>query len=262
MAAQQFTVEDDRTKPPAPAPSGSSWMRGCLIGCLGVGVVLLVLGVIATIWVARNWRDWAADSMSVAIKQGVDQTDLPAEEKAQVKVEIDRGVNLFREGKISSEQGSRLVQEALNSPLMLALGASAAEKKYLDSSGLSDEEKAEGKVTLQRFLRGIIDKKIDQQTADQVLSHVSDKQPNGQPKFRDKVRDEELRAFFTDAKKAADDAKIPEQLPTFDPSDEIKRIIDQAMSGPAPAAVPPLEPAPPAEAPAPAEPSTQPEAEN
>ena len=41
--------------------------------------------------------------------------------------------------------------------------------------------------------------------------------------------DAEIRAFLAAAKAEADKANIPEEPVEFDPSDEIKRIIDKAM---------------------------------
>ena len=45
------------------------------------------------------------------------------------------------------------------------------------------------------------------------------------------MSDEELRAFFKEAKAQADAAQIPPEPEDIDPSDELKRIIDQAMNG-------------------------------
>jgi hypothetical protein len=240
MTANQFTVEDDRYRDEPPVRS-TNWLKGCLLGCLAVVVVLLIVGTVAAIYIARNWKGWVASSMSMGIKQGIDATDLPAEEKAQIKVEVDRGVELFRDGRMSGEQAAMLVQKAMNSPLMTAIVTTAVEKKYLDRSGLNDEEKAAARVTLPRFVRGMIDEKIPQQAQDAAFRHVGEKQPNEQWKFREKLSDEDLRAFLTEAKKAADEAEIPEQPQAVDPSEEVKRIIDEAMAGPPADAAPPLE---------------------
>jgi hypothetical protein len=255
MADQQFTVEDDRYNE-APPERKSNWLKGCLLGCLGVVIVLLILGTVATIFIARNWRGWFASSMSAGIKQGIDESDLPAEEKAQIKVEVDRGVELFRDGRMSGQQAALLVEKVMNSPLMTAIVTTAAEKNYLEPSGLSAEEKAEARVTLPRFVRGMIDNKIDQQARDAAFQHVGERQPNNQWQFRENISDADLRAFLAEAKRAADEAQVPEQPEAVDPSDEVKRIIDEAMMGM------PVEPAPPLEIPPPAEEPPAPEAES
>jgi hypothetical protein len=219
-------------------------MKGCLIGCLATVVVLLLLGTVATIWISRNWRTWFSAGATQAVNQAIDSSELPAEEKQQIKAEVDRFFVGFREGRVSMEQFGQLVQEFAESPLVTTLVASAVETKYLNKSGLSDQEKADAKITLQRFLRGSIDNDIDRQSIDAALEHVADKQPDRNWKFRDKVTDDEIRDFLAEAKKAADEAQIPEQPQEFDPSDEVKRIIDEAMMEPAAAEIeisPPME---------------------
>jgi hypothetical protein len=98
-------------------------------------------------------------------------------------------------------------------------------------------------------MRGVIDNRINQASVDAALSHVATKQPNNQWEFRDKVTDEQIRAFVVDAKKAADDAGIPAEPQEFDPSDEVKRIIDETLNGPA-NPPPPMEVPPPTKTPA------------
>ena len=258
MATTQFRVEDERD---LQDPSGRrpSWMKGCLIGCLATVVVVLLLGTVATIWIYRNAKDWAAAGISTVVKQGIDQSDLPPQEKDQIKVEIDRAANAFKSGQMSAEQAALLMQNLMESPLMTTLAAAAVEAKYLNKSGLSDEEKAEAKVTLQRFLRGSIDQDISKKSSDAAISHIADRQPDGNYRIRDKFSDADLRAFLAEAKKAADEAQIPEQPQEFDPSDEVKRIIDEALMEPAP---PDIDIPPPMKTPSEAESPTEPTTEN
>jgi hypothetical protein len=248
MPDRQFRVEDDRYQTEPPVKS-NKWAKGCLLGCLAAVIVFLILGAIATFWVSRNWREWIASGATVAVHQSIDDSQLPDEEKKQIKADADRFILGFREGRVSMEQFGLLVQKFAESPLMTTFVASAVETQYLGKSGLSDEEKADARITLQRFMRGVIDNKIDNQTRDRALSNVADRQPDGNWQFRETVTDAEIRAFVTEAKKAADDAQIPPEPPEFDPSDEVKRIIDEVMAMPA-GAPPDGQPAPPSAEPA------------
>src|SRR4051812_15398188 len=67
-----------------------SWWQTCLIGCLGVLAVVLVLGAIGGFWLSRNWRGLVADAGSQVINEGIDSSDLPPQEKAEVKVQVER----------------------------------------------------------------------------------------------------------------------------------------------------------------------------
>ena len=89
----QFRVQDDRFSGAAAVaepPKKRSAMATCLTGCLIVFVVIAVLGIIAIVWISRNWRDWASSFGADALKQTIQQTDLPQEEINDINVQIDR----------------------------------------------------------------------------------------------------------------------------------------------------------------------------
>jgi hypothetical protein len=206
-----------------------SWWQTCLIGCLGVLAVMVVLAVIVGIWVSQHWRGWIADFGGQAINQGIDSSDLPPQEKVEVKVQVDRVAKAFRDGQISNEQASAIVKKLIDSPLMPSFVVMAVERNYFDHSKLSDDEKAAGRQSLKRFARGIFDEKIKEKGIDAVMVHVADRQGGHQWHLRPTVSDEDLRAALNEAKAQADEAGIPEAPPNVDPSDEIKRIIDESL---------------------------------
>lgn len=222
-----------------PKPKRSAWAT-CLIGCLVILVVLLVLGIVLIYWVSRQWRGWAADTGSQVVKEMIAQSELPEQEKVDINIQIDRLATAFRENRISMEQGGQLIQNLVKSPLMTSFMVSAIEKGYFAKSGLSEEEKAAGKITLQRFARGMIDESINGQAIDNAMMHVATKDSNGSWKVRQQLTDAELRAFLDAAKAEADKAGVPAEPEQVDPSDEFKRIIDAALAQPGAA----VEPAP------------------
>ncbi len=219
----RFEIEPNQGEP----RKRSKW-ASCLIGCLiAAGIaVLLMIGV--GIWVARNFRGWAADLSSQAINQSIDSSDLAPQEKIEVKAQVDRVDKAFRDGRISVQQAGTIVQKVMQSPLMPTLVVGAVDKHYFSTSGLSDDEKTEGRLTLKRFARGVIDKKIDEKGIDKVMAHIADRQGNDW-RLRPKVSDDELRAALAAAKADADEAGIAAQPENIDPSDELKKIIDESM---------------------------------
>ncbi len=230
-------------------PPQRGCMRSCLTGCLWMSLVLIIVGGILAWWVSKNWRPWLADFGSDAIKQSLDASDLPAAEKAEIGVEVDRLATAFREGKITLEQSAEIVRQIAQSPLATSLIVSVVDTKYLASSGLSDEEKAAGRTTLRRFARGVIDNKIPEASRDVTLQHLAEKKGEGQWELKDRVTDDELRAFLTAAKADSDVAQIAEEPEVIDPSEELRRIVDEALgvaaAPPAEGAAPAVEPAPP-----------------
>jgi hypothetical protein len=248
MASPTFQIEDDYRRSDVGPRKRSPWV-GCLVGCLVVLGIAVLLAVLAAVWIYRNSRDLFAGMITLGVKQTVEESDLPLEEKAQVKAEIDRAAKAFGDGQLTGEQAAELVQLFVESPLMATIVSSAAEQAHIDKSGLSDEEKAEARVTLRRFLRGAIDGSIDRPTVEVTLSRIGNRQPNNIWRLRSSVSDEDLRKFLEDAKQAADEANVPQDPGTFDPSEEVKRIIDAAIAGQAingpgmdgPVDVPPME---------------------
>jgi hypothetical protein len=222
----------------------SMWAN-CLIGCLVVFGVLVVLGILAAVWVARNMHTWMADMGSMAVNQVISESDLPAEEKNQMREQAARVMNALREKKITLGESGIILQKVMTSPLMPVLVVGGVDRQYLQRSGLTEEEKTQGRQGLKRFARGVVDKKIDEAGIDAVMQHVADRDGEGHWQLRGMVSDEDLRAALTEAKTQADTAGIEADPKDVDPSDELKKIVDNALgeAGPANAApVPPEDP--------------------
>ena len=230
FAADRFQAETPERK--------KSGMSTCLMGCLIVFGIAFILFIIAAVVTYYSWRGWVATPVAMAAKQAITESQLPEEEKVEINAQVDRVANGFREDKISMEKMAELLQKFANSPLMTSVVASVIDTQYLEKSGLTPEEKLEGKKTLRRFLRGAVDHKIDQQGIDAAMMHVADKKPDGQWKIRTQISDDDLKKFLETAKAEADKAGIADEPENFDPSDEVKRIVDEALGG---AAAPPVE---------------------
>jgi hypothetical protein len=205
-----------------------SWVRTCLVGCLIFFVIAAVLLVVLLYWIAQNWRGWASDFGSQVLKQSIEASDLPAQEKQEVQLQVDRVIEAVRDGSLSPEQLATIFEKLAESPVLTTIIVSTAENKYVDPSGLSDEEKAEARVTIHRFVRGATDGDIPEASVEEALTHIADRAGDSW-QLRENVTDEQLRAFLSTAKAKADEAGIPEKSEEFDPSDEVKRIIDEAM---------------------------------
>jgi hypothetical protein len=186
--------------------------------------VLLVLAVLVGVWVSRHWRSWASDLGAVGMKQFVATADLPAAQQQAISEQIDRVADGFKTGRLSVEQMKQIMQDIGKSPLMASIMASAADKKYISKSGLSDEEKVESRKTVRRFARGVIDHKIDREASDATMAHISHRESNGSVQPKQFVSDDELRAFLKEAKEQADKAGIPDQPETIDAAAEFKKL--------------------------------------
>lgn len=223
---------------------------GCLKGCLilaGVMLILLVVGV----WVAsQHWRGWASGFARTTLNESLKQSGLPESEQQEIQVQVERLLTAFQEERLTQAQVERLMDQLADSPLSASVIAFTIEKKYFDDSGLSNEEKQTGRMTLRRCVRGIFDADLSQEDIDAVLGTIGTKQPDGEWELKETLTDEELRTFLAEAKSRADAAGIPETVEEVDPSDEIKRIIDAVLNPEAPETEEPMtDPSTPAEEP-------------
>ena len=62
------------------------------------------------------------------------------------------------------------------------------------------------------------------------MSHVADKEPNGEWRMRQQLSDADLRAALTEAKARADAANVAAEPEDVKPSVELKRIIDETLN--------------------------------
>src|SRR5262245_50863007 len=85
-----------------------SWWQTCLFGCLGVFVVFLVVAVVAGFWLARHGREFLVGLGSHFANRVVDASDLPPQEKVEVKVQVDRIAKAFADRQISNERALEL----------------------------------------------------------------------------------------------------------------------------------------------------------
>jgi hypothetical protein len=232
MASDKFEIE-----PEAEVPRERGCAGGCLKGCFIALLLFIVAFLILGFVVSRNWRDWSASLAEYFIQESLAASNLDPAEKQEIRAELQRPLDALKSGELSREQIKLLGDALLESPLLASLAVTAVETQYFQRSGLSAEEKEAGRIALRRFAHGVIEGKIDEPAMDRVLSHIADRNGN-EWKFHETATDEELRALIATAEQAADKADVPQEVDQIDPSDEIRKVIDQVM-GPGPVGVVP-----------------------
>ena len=221
--ALQTLQEEDYSPPP---PSGC---RNVALGCgCAAGVVLLILVGLGT-WVFLNWKPMAADFTKRVAADAVAKSSLPADDKARILKRINQLADDFKSEKVSFEQLKQVIQKVAESPLLPLGMVMAADDKYLKPSGLSNEEKDEGRRTLQRLARGAFEKSIPQNDTQEVMKLVMEHQPDGSERLKERLTDDELKAFLAKAKEKADAASVPDEDFEVNIADELEKAIDNAL---------------------------------
>jgi len=227
---QQPQHETFSAEQPPAQHAGRGWLPGCLIGCLfafviGVGVCGGVVW-----YVACNVKEIASDMTRGLIVGAVENSELDKEEKQAIIAQVDRVVDKYKSGEISTEDLGRIMEELGESPLFGAIMIYSIEAKYVAPSGLSDEEKEQARVTFQRVLRGVYEERINPNELEPLTEHMTIEMPDGSRQLKESVTDQELRDFLAQCKKKADEAEVPDEPFEVKISEEFRRAVDRALS--------------------------------
>jgi hypothetical protein len=221
-------VNANNAQGPQQPPSGCGGGLKILgIGCL----IILIIGIGIGIYVVTHIKEWAVRGVCKIAEMAVNETEMTDEEKDGFKQQIRRVKDAYLNNEITNDQVEQIFNNLSESPLIPVAMVKGFEKKYLKPSGLSEEEKKEGGLSLQRLARGIYEKKISSQEADQLAKMISEpdpKKPN-ETRLKETLTDEEVRKFLKAVKEKVDEADIPVEPYEIDPVEEFKKAIDDVM---------------------------------
>lgn len=215
--------------PPQPA-SGNGCLWGCVIAGI-IGILVLVVTCIGGVYyVTYQAKQLVVSGVRFVVVQGINESELTAEDKQQVIAEVDRLVDAYKQGKINEQDAENILTELQASPIIPLFVCYGIEKQYLDKSGLTAEEKADARKQLQRLVRGGMDQKIDEGDIEDLLAPLQQTGPNGEQQMKQSLTDEEIKTFIAGAKELADEAEVPDEEFKIDIGDEVKRIVDRGLA--------------------------------
>lgn len=221
--------QDDFGEQRAPRKEGLSGCAIAAIGCSVVLVLVLVLGGLVAFWSFQNARQLGADFAAAALKEGLKELDLPADQQTRINARIDDVAQQFKDEKLTVDEVVHIFEKIGQGPLMPAGLALVVKRVYIRDSGLSDEEKDAAEISIHRFVRGVIDESIPEAEREAVLDRISTMDPQGNRQFKETLTDDEVRAFVDAAKQAADDAGVAEDVPEINFADEFDKAVDEAL---------------------------------
>ena len=208
---------------------------GCLkiagIGCLVVFILAVVGGVI----VVMNFKSIASSAVSAAVKAGINESELPAEQKQRVIKQVDRLTTAYKAGEISEEQLGSLMEKLAEGPLFPLGMVYAFESEHITPSDMTEAEKQAAKRSLQRVARGIYEESIDRDELEELLGLITTADGQGDRQMKEQLTRQELDAFLAAAKDKADEAQVPDEPFEVDVATEIEQAVDQALGSASPA---------------------------
>jgi hypothetical protein len=216
--------------PAPPRKSGLSWIWALVfifLGFLFLGGVVCVAGVC---YVAANLDKWVVGLGREAIVAGINDSELPQEEKTEVITQVDRLVAAYKERKINQADLERVMTELQDAPALKALTLYGIEDEFLEGSSLTGQELEQARLTFQRALRAVYEGKLSDETFyntlpgdfDDVRLASTDEPQNA---------DDDLRECLAKLKVIADNADIPNEPFQLDIGDEVKKLVDRALQG-------------------------------
>lgn len=196
-----------------------------------VKILLIIMGVIfaclviAGIYIGTHWKGWVASAANSATQQIVKESGLPPDQQNAIVGEIKQLGDDFASGKVTTEQLGEITRTIAESPLLALAGVQAARQKYVEPSDMTPKEKEAAVRTLQRFGRGVHEKKIDKEAIDDVVKPVADLMPNGKWRLKDNPTRMEIDQLLENAKARADEAMVPDEPFDLNIAEELKKAI-------------------------------------
>lgn len=210
---------------------------GCGKIAIGCGIAALIVVIIAGlgIWyVVSNARGWGASLFATAINTAVDQSTLPNQQKQTIKSRVDRVKEDFVAGRITLDQIGRAMENLDIENLIAAGFTQYVGTGMIESSQLSDDDKAVGKQALNRVATGVLDGQITNQQVEQALAPIMQQTGQNRWEFKSHPTPEELRQVVDNAGDLADKAGIPKDAEAVDFAKRVEEAFDQALGTPQP----------------------------
>ena len=229
--------------PPASARSDSSnSSSSCMVGCLGIAALAFLLMAGVAWWVYQNGREFFTELGRDKIVEAINASGLEAEEKELIAAEIDRVSGAFLRGEIPVQKMVELAEAIAEGPLMSVVLVEVARTRYLDPSGLSEEEKAAGLETLRRAAYGQMEGLLTEEDLDAAFASIEKPgSHDADRRIQETLTDEQLRAFLAEAKAAADRADVPAEVPAFDLVEEFRGLLREILGADMPTSDPAAE---------------------
>ena len=208
--------------------------KGSCAQAAGIGCLVLVLaGAVGGYIAFRTAKDMGpgliATGMETSAEQLLKGLKIPDSERAAVMAPIRAFTQDIRDGKVTLEQGVRVVSELADERLIAAIGSRGFEAAYVADSDLTADEKQAAHVTVTRFAHGVVESLIPDATVQKVLDSVSTTRTDAQGKVQRTFKDTLTRAELDDAlasmAKAADAAEIAVREFEIDLGEIVKQAI-------------------------------------
>jgi len=229
----------EQTQPPqaqqTPPPNQPPQKQGMGTGgkvAIGCGVALLACVLVCAggaWWLYSNARQLASEAMAAPLRQVINQSNIPSDQKRRLVERVDDLKGRFAAGEITANELGRVVEQLAQSPILPMGAVMLVEQQYVAPSSLSDEEKQDARLTLDRFARGLYEKKIDTDRIEHVITPISTQDAQGDRQLKQNPTADELREFLARAQASADNADVSDEPFEVDLAAAFDRAVADAL---------------------------------
>src|SRR5436190_1674566 len=114
-----------------PTPPKDNLLRYLLLGCLGFFLLVVLVVVIGGWYVASHFKQVATTFGRDVTVGFINDSNLPADQKRGITAHIDRVTEDYRKGKITDEQLGKIMEQIMESPVIVIGVVYAAQEKYI-----------------------------------------------------------------------------------------------------------------------------------
>ena len=207
--------------------SGNLLMSLLLIG--GGFLVLLSMLFVAGVWyVMSNLEGFVVNLGREGVVGIVNQSQIPAQEKDEVIVQVDRVVAAYKAGEIDQDELDELFMNLEDTPVLAYVSFFGMEEHYLADTTLPPAEQDDLRLACRRVLYGLTAGQIepeefyetlpDDYDYEQALAH-SPEQAN-----------DIVRKWTRELTTLCDESGVINNPPAVDVGDEMKKLVDGVLA--------------------------------
>jgi hypothetical protein len=224
-----MTEEQDLQTPVEQPQAKSGCSTGLKVVGIGCGtIILLILIVIGVLY--WKGRDIAASIASKGVTHMIDQSGLPDEQKARLQDLAGGLIEEFKNNELTTEELAGIMMSFGESNLFPLMFIDAMGDGYINKSGLSEEEKEAGRLSVDRFVRGVAEEKIESRDTGEVLGVVIEQVGENQYRAKDSLTDKEVRSLIEKMNACSDSANIPQEPYVLDVAAEFEKVVQKGKA--------------------------------
>jgi hypothetical protein len=214
-------------------PDRSDGCRNVGIGCFAALLVVAGMLAVGGVYLYNNFKRLTAETAVQAVRQGIRESELPAEQQTAIIQRVEELANDFRSGDLTMEEMFEIGQRIIESRAVIASGAEfVVRKEILDGAALDQDEQTHVDRLMDRLARGIVSEQLEFADFESVKDIILVRGEDDEYRLKEHLSREDVDEFIGALEALVDEADIPDEPFEIDLAAELDRIIENVRGGP------------------------------